>query len=56
MILVDESNESQKVQTVKKILINMGIFIFCDVRNITHGSISEIINCAVHTPYLEKLG
>jgi hypothetical protein len=28
MILVDESNESQKVQTVKEILINMGVFNF----------------------------
>jgi len=27
MILVDESNESQKVQSVKEILIHMGIFL-----------------------------
>jgi hypothetical protein len=27
MILVDETNESQKVQTVKEILINMGVFL-----------------------------
>jgi len=56
MVLVDESNESQKVKTVKKILINTGIFnFFFKFNNKPHGSICGIINCTIHTPYLGEI-
>jgi transcriptional regulatory protein LevR len=51
MILVDESNESQKVQTLKEILIIMGNFKLFYVSNIPHVSISGIISYVLHTPY-----
>jgi hypothetical protein len=55
MILVDESSESQKVKTLKEILISMGILKIVYVSNIPHGSISGIISYALHTPYLGEI-